>query len=90
MLQTLAKTYTPGGEGSLRAGRNGNPMSRKPLAGMLAVLRVYVSRKRCGEKSRLEHSRGGFGAEAGYDEADFFVGDFGREGFLEGLQAVHS
>ena len=34
--------------------------------------------------------RGGFGAEAGDDEADFFVGDFGWEGFLEGLEAVHA
>src|SRR5713101_4084353 len=29
-------------------------------------------------------------AEAGYDEANLFVGDFGWERFLEGLQAVHS
>src|SRR5260370_31642501 len=29
-------------------------------------------------------------AEAGYDEANLFVGDFWREGFFEGLQAVHA
>src|SRR5258708_38337547 len=29
-------------------------------------------------------------AEAGYDQANFFVGDFGREGFFEGFQAVHA
>ena len=28
--------------------------------------------------------------EAGNDEADFFVGDFGQEGFFEGLEALHS
>src|SRR5260370_1067253 len=29
-------------------------------------------------------------AEGGEGEANLFVGDFGREGFFEGLQAVHS
>jgi len=31
-----------------------------------------------------------FGPEAGYYQADFFVRDFGWEGLLEGLEAVHS
>src|SRR6266849_10121589 len=41
-------------------------------------------------KSKLFGVRGGLGAEVGYDQADFFVGDLGWEGFLEGLEAVHS
>src|SRR5580704_7472979 len=32
----------------------------------------------------------GFGAEAGYDEADFFVRDLGGERLFERLEAVHS
>ena len=32
----------------------------------------------------------GFGAEVGDDEADFFVGDFRWEGFLERLEAIHA
>src|SRR5258708_36581799 len=34
--------------------------------------------------------RGSVRAEASNNEANFFVRDFGREGFLEGLQSVHS
>src|SRR5216683_2873538 len=43
-----------------------------------------------GRAAGLVYFRGGCGAEAGYDEANLFVGDFWREGFFEGLQAVHA
>ena len=71
------RKYSP--FGSLRASRCGCIAREKPPA------RIW----RYG-KSMLSHIRRGFGAEVGYDEANLFVGDFGREGFLEGLQAVHS
>jgi hypothetical protein len=32
----------------------------------------------------------GFGAKASYNETNLFVGDFGWEGFFEGLEAVHA
>ncbi len=40
-------------------------------------------------KSRAILRRWRFRAEASYDEADFFIGDFGWEGFLEGFETVH-
>ena len=65
-------------------------VAHSDLAWIVKLLRPAVACASVGLQTSARCIWCGFGAEASYDQADFFVGDFGWKGFFEGLEAVHA